>query len=381
MDRLMKHTSFLTHSFTGQRAGRSKCGRIYSISFFYSTQELSGMAVAVEELLQVDPATLVIGKNVRTDTCPGAREFAASIKARGVIEVITAYRAEDDSLVVLRGQRRAVVAAQVGTPSGSVAVRVVPAPAEVDRITDQMVENLHRAEMNEREVCGAVEQLSLCGVTAAQIAKRTAMNRATVEAALTVVGNDASRARMEAEGLTLEQAAAFAEFEGDEQAIEKLSNALRWGKSLEHTAQQLRDAAAEVAAVAGEADRLRADGLPALDPADAPGDLRRLRLDSLVTLDGADVPEADWPKIPGAAVVVIQQWRYPPEFAADQQDDGTEDQDEDVDPVLVLAPVWICTRPRGSTAGVPVRQPRRELDVRLGERCADQRGRAGGFPG
>ena len=71
------------------------------------------MTAAVEELLHVDPGALVIGPNVRTDTHPDAREFAASVKARGVVEVITAYRADDGGLVVLRGQRRAVVAAPV----------------------------------------------------------------------------------------------------------------------------------------------------------------------------------------------------------------------------------------------------------------------------
>jgi hypothetical protein len=80
----------------------------------------------------------VIGRNIRTDTHPDAKEFSASIKARGVLEVITAYRDEEGSMVVLRGQRRTLVAAQVGTPSGTVTVRVVPAPEEADRIIDQM---------------------------------------------------------------------------------------------------------------------------------------------------------------------------------------------------------------------------------------------------
>ena len=158
------------------------------------------MSVVAEELLEVDPGTLVIGTNVRTDTRPDAREFAASVKARGVIEVITAYRADDGSLVVLRGQRRAVVAAQVGTPTGTVPVRVVDAPGDADRVTDQMVENVHRAAMRESEVRDGIEQLALHGVSAAQIAKRTAIRRHTVDAALRVVGNTAVKARMDVEG-------------------------------------------------------------------------------------------------------------------------------------------------------------------------------------
>jgi ParB family chromosome partitioning protein len=86
------------------------------------------MTTAIEELVHLDPATLVIGANVRTDVHPDAPEFAASIKARGVLEVITAYRDTDGDVVVLRGQRRTVVSAEVGTPTGTVPVPIVPVP-------------------------------------------------------------------------------------------------------------------------------------------------------------------------------------------------------------------------------------------------------------
>lgn len=129
----------------------------------------------VGQVIEVDPATLVIGANVRVDTHPDAKEFAASIRARGVLEVITAHVDDDGSLVVQRGQRRTVAAAEVGTPSGTVPVRVVERPEEADRIVDQLTENLHRAQMRESEVRDGVEQLALLGVSAAQIAKRTAV--------------------------------------------------------------------------------------------------------------------------------------------------------------------------------------------------------------
>ena len=141
----------------------------------------------VGQVVEVDPATLVIGANVRVDTHPDAKEFAASIKARGVLEAITAHVDDDGSLVVQRGQRRAITAAAVGTPSGTVPVRVVEAPEEADRIVDQLTENLHRAQMRESEVRDGVEQLALLGVSAAQIAKRTAVKRETVNAALAEV--------------------------------------------------------------------------------------------------------------------------------------------------------------------------------------------------
>lgn len=164
------------------------------------------------ELIEVDPATLTVGANVRTDTHHDAREFAASIKARGVLEVITAYRDEDGHLVVLRGQRRTVVATEVGTPSSTVPVRVLPHPNEADRITDQISENVHREAMNQREVCDGLEQLALLGVSAAQIAKRTGLARPTVKAALAVAGSESAKEAMTQEALTLDQAAILAEF-------------------------------------------------------------------------------------------------------------------------------------------------------------------------
>jgi hypothetical protein len=58
------------------------------------------------ELLHVDPATLIIGTNIRTDTKTNAKDFANSIRERGVLEVITAYRNDSGDLDVDRGQRR-----------------------------------------------------------------------------------------------------------------------------------------------------------------------------------------------------------------------------------------------------------------------------------
>ena len=98
----------------------------------------------VGQVYDIDPAVLTIGANVRLDTLPSTGEFAASIKARGVLEAITAWVDEDGALTVERGQRRAVAAAAVGTPTGTVPVRVIARPGEADRITDQLTENIHR---------------------------------------------------------------------------------------------------------------------------------------------------------------------------------------------------------------------------------------------
>jgi ParB family chromosome partitioning protein len=295
---------------------------------------------------RVRPGALVIGANVRSDTHPGAKEFAASIKARGVLEPITAWVDDDGHLVVYRGQRRTLAAAAVGTPDGLVPVHVVTRPAEVDRVTDQLVENVHRAAMRATEERDAIEQLSLLGVSAAQITKRTAITRPTVDAALTVSASQTARERMDATGMTLEAAATFAEFEDDPHAIQALEQALSWGRPLEHTAQRLRDARAEDTALRAHAQLLRAQGVPVLNPQDVPDRAWTLHLDALVTADGQPVPEHDWPHVPGAAVLLRAQWAYPDE----RDDPDTTHDDGDAEPALRFDQVWICTDPQ--TAGL-----------------------------
>ncbi|WP_252191001.1 ParB/Srx family N-terminal domain-containing protein [Rhodococcus sp. 4CII] len=62
---------------------------------------------AAAELLEVDPRTLDVGKNVRDkvnlEETPG---FVESVREHGVLHPITASRHEDGSLVVIDGQRR-----------------------------------------------------------------------------------------------------------------------------------------------------------------------------------------------------------------------------------------------------------------------------------
>jgi ParB family chromosome partitioning protein len=175
------------------------------------TDTATQTATEAEELLYLDPKDIIIGTNVRTDL-RADKEFRKSIKERGVLEAVTVYRNEDGQYVLDRGQRRTVTAAEVGTPTGLIPARVVAQPADADRIVDQMVENIHRAGMREAEIVAGVEQLALLGVSAAQIAKRTSIDRPTVNAAMAVTKADQSRNRLDSGDLTLEEAAIFAEF-------------------------------------------------------------------------------------------------------------------------------------------------------------------------
>jgi ParB family chromosome partitioning protein len=305
---------------------------------------MSDTVVESGELLHVDPATLTIGTNVRTETHTDAKQFARSIRERGVLEVITAYRDETGQLVVLRGQRRTIVATQVGTPTGTVPVRVVAAPVEGDRIVDQLAENLHRDAIGQPEVLAGIEQLSLVGLSAAQIAKRTALRRPEVDAALAVATCPTVREQVASESLTLQQAAIFVEFDGDDDATDRLHAALRRGTPLAHAAQQLRDEAAERAELLAEVERLRGEGMPVLDPDNLPGSLWRLRLEDLRDADGYPVPVESWRQVEGAAVVVTAEWVYPEATSGDEDADEPAE-DADAEPERRFVPVWIVPDP------------------------------------
>lgn len=306
-----------------------------------------------EEFVYLDPATIILGSNVRTDL-RADKDFRKSIKERGVLEAVTVYRDDQDQYVLLRGQRRTLTATEVGTPTGLVPARIVPQPDEVDRIGDQIVENIHRTEMREAEIVAGVEQLALIGASAAQITKRLSVPRATVHAALAVTKSDQTRNRLESGDLTLEDAAIFAEFEHDPEAVERLERRMKWGHSLDHEAQQMRDEAAEQAVYDAEVERLRADGLPVLSVDEANESRHALRVERLRTAEDEPVPVEDWANVPSAAVVLVEEWHYPEDEADAESDsnaeptddEGGEDKDDEeahAEPVKVLVPVWVVT--------------------------------------
>lgn len=104
----------------------------------------------------VDPGRLVVGANVRQTARLGKR-FVQSIRERGVLEPIVAYRDAAGDLVVLRGQRRTLGA--VEAKRREVPVMVIAEPVDVDRVTDQVSENDHREGLTVAERVDAYEQL------------------------------------------------------------------------------------------------------------------------------------------------------------------------------------------------------------------------------
>ncbi|MEU4679173.1 hypothetical protein [Micromonospora sp. NPDC023737] len=120
-------------------------------------------------------------------------------------------------------------------------VVVVPKPDEADRLIDQLNENHHREGLTTHEDVVAFQQLAALGVPAGAVAQRAARPKANVEAALAVAGSEVARKSTEQwDFLDLEQAAAIAEFEGDDQAVQTLLLAAQRG-GFNHQLQRRRD--------------------------------------------------------------------------------------------------------------------------------------------
>ena len=192
---------------------------------------------ATPTLEMLDPATLTIDINVRKDAALTA-DFIASIKEHGVMEPVIAHRKDDGTVHVLMGQRRTRAAVEAQRPL--IPVMIIDSPEEAERIVTQVVENIQRAELTEADEADAYHQLSLIGVSAAAIAKKTGRTKTTVESALKAKSSDAGAAAL-GKGWSIEEALIMAEFESDEEATEELESVIMdEPDQLLHVAQRLR---------------------------------------------------------------------------------------------------------------------------------------------
>ncbi|GAP61418.1 probable chromosome-partitioning protein ParB [Arthrobacter sp. Hiyo1] len=245
---------------------------------------------AAPTLEMLDPTTLTVDINVRKDAALTA-DFIASIKEHGVMEPVIAHRKEDGTVHVLMGQRRTLGA--IEAKRNEIPVMIISSPEEAERIVTQVVENIQRAELTEADEADAYHQLSLIGVSAAAIAKKTGRRKTTVESALKAKASEAGAAAL-GKGYTIEEALILAEFESDEEATAELESVIMdEPDQLFHVAQQLRDDRERAAALAAFTAELEAAGTTIVE---APGyneDNETLRVSSLNRADGERATEED----------------------------------------------------------------------------------------
>jgi ParB family transcriptional regulator, chromosome partitioning protein len=236
------------------------------------------------ELLQVDPRSLVIGVNVRADAALD-KAFVGSIRDRGVREPIIVRRDGEGRLVVRKGQRRTLGAIQAGRDVVTVVVESETAADDdaarhVDRLIDQLGENQHRAGISVVDEVRAHQQLLELGLSAGQIARRTRTGVARVRATLAVAGSQAAAAAVGRHGLSLEQAAVIAEFDGNDLAGDAVKALIEAASArpgqFEHVAQRLRDARVEARLRAELTGQLAAAGVRVVQRPESRGPVRPL---------------------------------------------------------------------------------------------------------
>ncbi|MEJ5914252.1 hypothetical protein, partial [Pseudokineococcus sp. 1T1Z-3] len=203
--------------------------------------------------------------------------------------------------------------------------------AEADRLVDQMGENDHRAGLTTGERVAAFAQLSALGVSAAQIAKRTATKRADVDAALTVAGSGIATGAVERwDFLTLDQSAVLADFEDEPDTVTALVAAARSGQ-FEHVAQRARDART----LRRQGEQITADlsaqGIPVIDR--PRHDERTRSLGDLLDAQGEPLTPEAHAECPGRAAYVRPwvTWTHEqePEDTDDVEGGYGEDEEED----------------------------------------------------
>lgn len=245
---------------------------------------------AAGTLEHLDPTSLATEPNVRTEAGL-TTQFLHSIRENGVLTPVTAVRYEDGTVLVRTGQRRTLAAQEVGL--ATIPVYIVPAASHdtATRIVDQLTENDHRAAMGNVDRVNAVQQLLLTGMSVTKVATRLAVSPERVKASKAVSGSALALESLRDRQMSLAEAAVLAEFDGDENAVEKLLRAA--GRTwFDHTAQQIRQAREDAKRAAEAARKWTDAGYTVLERRPTQWDANQVPLEYLTTVDGEPVDES-----------------------------------------------------------------------------------------
>lgn len=295
-----------------------------------ATTETTTAAALV--LQAFDPATLLLDSR-RTDaaatvTADFTAQLAAHAKTGPPVPVHGADGATaqcgnhtpivivtDDKgrLLVLMGARRTLGCQAAGVPVlGYIAGPEGATKAQMaSQVIDQITENQGRVGYTVAEVAAQVGVLFELSVSPAQIAKRTGLPRADVDAAKAVAGSEFAAAAAQRYDLTLEQSAVMAEMDehGDKDGAAALVAVARDDpEKFAHVAQQLTDSRASRAAKAALAAELEAAGYQVTDR--HPGGMEWWYLGNLTDGDGGELTADAHAACPGRAVRISSQWAW-----------------------------------------------------------------------
>jgi ParB family chromosome partitioning protein len=261
-----------------------------------------------DTIRRVDPKTLVIAPNVRTNT-KITKAFVASIKEHGVKVPIEVHDVGGE-LQVLDGQRRTLAAVDVGL--ADVPIIVTPVSDDTSaRIVDQLVMNEQREQLTRGERVNAVQELALIGIPAGEIAKRTSVEKGDVEKAIKVANSAPALAAVVDHEITLDQAAALVEFEGHPKVLADLIERAKTGRQFEYYLHEARNKVALAASKKKLTEKLKRDGVPLGKESDfyGYGNGPGRRLDGLVDASGKEITPAAHKKCPGHTAFLQSGWQ------------------------------------------------------------------------
>lgn len=275
-----------------------------------STQTESAPPGAMEamKLEWIEPGSLLADANVRKDPRL-TKPFLASIAEHGVLVPLVCVRTEH-GIRIRYGHRRAFAAIEAG-------LRTVPCivadPAdtsfgdEVDRILTQYDENTHREGLTTTENAGVVADLLDLGLTTEFIAKQTQMHRDDVHAAQKVARSKVATAAADKHDfLSLDQAAALADFEDDASALSELDQAAKISDGhFAHQLQRLRDDREQAEVLAADRAEAEAAGLTVLDQRPP----WENRVAELTDAAGKHIRASIHRKCPGHAVYIVLEYQ------------------------------------------------------------------------
>lgn len=282
--------------------------------------ETSGASFA-----HVDPNSLLIGDNVR-DVVDLDEGFVDSIRQHGVLVPVTVVQDDDGNFIVRDGQLRTPAARRAELPA--IPVYVIPTEAKnlpawhVERVIQQIVANDQHCALNDAQRARGIQQLLDAGLSVAKTAKLLSKPRKVIKSATEAARSDAAMDALASGQLSLDQAAAVAEFSDDEEAVALLLDSSPG--HFDHLISRLRRERSAVRDIAAAAQTYREQGYRVLEGTPRWGDLACLAIDQLFTADGQPAGE-DLVDVDHWAVLLCQEERW---FDA-ETDEPVDDSDVD----------------------------------------------------
>ena len=180
-------------------------------------------------------------------------EFTASIASEGVRIPLLITTGPDGTWRVIEGHRRLAAALQAGLAEVPCDIDPGRAGDEAGQYLDMLLANSdsYRTNYTVAEEAAALFAAHEAGATRARIRKATGRTAAQVKTALAagqLSAETRAKAAQASSEVTLEDLALLAEFDGDDDATDRLVQCLEYGYGMEHTAERIRQDRAEAAA-------------------------------------------------------------------------------------------------------------------------------------